>query len=63
MAQYTKHDLIEKLGEPAEENVKPNLNEPGTTIEVLRWDCGCGAAKSQDDPLWDWDRRDCGQHK
>lgn len=63
MAQYTKDDLVQKLGEPAEENVRPNLSEPGTTMNVLRWNCGCGAARTQDDQLWDWDPGDCGLHK
>lgn len=59
---YTKHDLVEKLGEPVEENVRPNLSDPGKPMSVLRWDCGCGAAKLQDDPLWNWDGADCGLH-
>lgn len=63
MEHYTKDDLIEKLGEPAEENVRPNLRAPGTTLDVLRWNCGCGAVKSQDDQLWEWDAADCGQHQ
>lgn len=62
MAHYTKHDLVQKLGEPAEENVRPNLAEPGTTMNVLRWDCGCGASKLQDDQLWNWDGADCAVH-
>lgn len=59
---YTKHDLIEKLGEPTEENVRPNLNEPGKPMSVLRWDCGCGATKLQDESLWNWDGEDCAIH-
>jgi hypothetical protein len=59
----TKHDLVEKLGEPAEENVRPNLKEPGKPVSVLRWNCGCGATKLQDDPLWHWDAQDCVVHK
>ena len=59
---YTKHDLIQKLGEPAEENVRPNLGEPGKPMSVLRWNCGCGAAKLLDDQLWEWDGADCGTH-
>lgn len=61
--QYQKHDLVQKLGEPAEENVRPNPNEPGKPMSVLRWDCGCGASKTQDEQLWEWDPGDCGQHK
>lgn len=63
MAQYTKHDLVQKLGEPAEENVRPHLSEPGKPMSVLRWDCGCGASKTQDEQLWEWDPGDCGMHK
>lgn len=61
--QYFKHDLIEKLGEPAEENVRPNLGEPGKPMSVLRWDCGCGASKTQEEQMWEWDAGDCVQHK
>lgn len=60
---YSKHDLVEKLGEPAEENVRPNLREPGKTMSVLRWECGCGASKPQDDQLWQWDPGDCALHQ
>jgi hypothetical protein len=59
---YTKHDLVEKLGEPAEENVRPNLNEPGKPMSVLRWNCGCGAIKLHEEQLWDWDAADCAVH-
>ena len=61
--QYQKHDLIQKLGEPVEENVRPNLSEPGKPMSVLRWECGCGAAKKQEEQMWEWDPGDCGQHK
>lgn len=61
--QYLKHDLVEKLGEPAEENVRPNPDEPGKPMSVLRWECGCAAGKTQDEPLWEWDPGECGQHK
>jgi hypothetical protein len=60
--RYTKHDLEQKLGEPAEENVRPNLSEPGKPMSVLRWNCGCGATKLQEDQLWNWDAGDCVQH-
>ncbi len=63
MTHYTKHDLVEKLGEPAEENVRPNLSEPGKPMSVLRWECGCGATKLQDEQLWEWDAGDCVLHK
>lgn len=60
--QYLKHDLVQKLGEPVEENVRPNLREPGTTRSVLRWNCGCGASKLRDDQLWEWDPGECVLH-
>lgn len=63
MTHYTKHDLVEKLGEPVEENVRPNLSEPGTTMSVLRWDCGCGAVKRQDEQFWEWDAGECAAHR
>jgi hypothetical protein len=63
MMAYLKHDLVDKLGEPVEENVRPNLREPGRPMSVLRWDCGCGASKLQDDQLWHWDPGDCVRHK
>ena len=59
---YTKEELVEKLGEPAEENVRPHASEPGKPMSVLRWNCGCGAMKLLDDPLWTWDSDDCNQH-
>jgi hypothetical protein len=59
---FTKHDLTEKLGDPAEENVRPHLSEPGKPMSVLRWECGCGATKLQEDQLWHWDPGDCAQH-
>lgn len=61
--RYLKHDLVDKLGEPAEEKVRPNPNDPGKPMSVLRWNCGCGASKLQDEQLWDWDPGDCGLHK
>ena len=61
--RYSKEDLIARLGEPAEENVRPHLSEPGKPMSVLRWDCGCGAGKLLDDPLWEWDSGDCAQHQ
>ena len=59
---FPKYDLIDKLGEPAEENVRPNLSEPGKPMSVLRWECGCGATKLLDDQLWEWDPGDCVRH-
>jgi hypothetical protein len=56
-----KHELIERLGEPAEENVRPHLSEPGRPMNVLRWECGCGATRLHDDPLWNWDP--CERHE
>jgi hypothetical protein len=61
--RYPKHELIEKLGEPAEENVRPHQSEPGKPMSVLRWDCGCGALKLADEQLWEWDPSDCARHK
>jgi hypothetical protein len=58
---YQKDDLVERLGEPAEENARPNLSDPGKPLNVLRWDCGCGATKLYDDTLWEWDP--CDRHK
>ena len=58
---YPKHELIERLGEPAEENVRPDLHHPGRQLKVLRWNCECGATKDADDPLWTWDA--CSTHK
>lgn len=58
---YTKEELIERLGEPTEENVRPNLREPGKPLNVLRWECGCSATKQYDDELWEWDP--CDEHK
>lgn len=58
---YPKHELIARLGEPTEENVRPNLSEPGKPMNVLRWECGCGAVKPRDDALWEWDP--CEQHE
>ncbi len=58
---YPKDELVERLGEPAEENVRPHSTEPGKPLNVLRWDCGCGAVRSFDDPLWEWDA--CERHK
>jgi|GEM_PF-2693036 len=60
---YLKHDLLEKLGEPAEENVRPNLREPGKPLNVLRWNCGCGASKTHEDPMWEWDPGECAAHR
>ncbi len=57
----TKEDLIQRLGEPAEENVRAHPSEPGKPMNVLRWNCECGAVKLADDPLWDWDP--CNRHK
>lgn len=59
--QYSKRELIQRLGEPAEENVRPDLTDPGRPLNVLRWECGCGAVKVYDDDLWDWDL--CERHK
>lgn len=60
--RYPKHELIENLGEPAEENVRPHAREPGKPMSVLRWDCGCGATKLADEQLWEWDAGDCVRH-
>ena len=62
IVHFSKEDLIARLGEPAEENVRPNPDEPGKPVSVLRWDCGCGAMKTADDQLWDWDGADCARH-
>ena len=61
--QYSKADLIARLGEPTEEFTKRNPQHPGTMIHVLRWDCGCGAAKTDDELLWEWDGSDCPRHR
>lgn len=60
--RYLKHDLVEKLGEPAEENVRPNLRDASRPMDVLRWNCGCGAAKSEDEQMWEWDPGECVLH-
>lgn len=60
--QYSKADLTARLGEPAEEFTKPNTQRPGTMIHVLRWECGCGAARTDDELLWEWDGSDCPRH-
>jgi hypothetical protein len=58
---YTKEELVERLGEPTEENARPNLSDPGKPLNVLRWECDCGATKQYDDTLWKWDP--CERHK
>ena len=58
---YSKDELIERLGDPVEENTRPNPNQPGKPLNVLRWDCGCGATKQYDDELWEWEP--CERHK
>jgi hypothetical protein len=63
IVHFSKHDLIARLGEPAEENVRPDPSQSGKMLSVLRWDCGCGAMKSQDDQLWEWEPGDCTQHR
>lgn len=59
---YAKHELIAKLGDPAEEHVQPDTAEPGKPVSILRWECGCGARKAQDELLWDWDPGECVRH-
>jgi len=43
--------------------VRPDPSQGGKMLSVLRWDCGCGAMKSQDDQLWEWEPGDCTQHR
>lgn len=60
--QYPKHELIEKLGEPAEESTQNDPLNPSTLTQVLRWNCGCGAGKVTDELLFTWDGSDCPRH-
>jgi hypothetical protein len=59
---YPKHELIERLGEPSEEHTQPDVQHPGRLVNIMRWECGCAAAKDTDERLWRWDGSDCADH-
>ena len=60
--RYEKSDLIARLGEPAETSNQQDPRRPGSVVRVMRWDCGCAAARAADEPLWTWDGSDCAEH-